>query len=1009
MAGIPQVITEDRASGAQFIDGSLSFDSGKGYCLKRTFTSNGNQRAWTWSGWVKRGDIPTTNVAQSLMGAYSDSNNRDVIRISGEAQDKLSYQNGVSGGYQSSTTNAVLRDTGWYHIVISVDLSEAEQTARSKTYINGRLQSASIAHGSGRDSRINGNYLHYIGARSTDGNPSAEWDGEISQCYFIDGLQLGPGYFGFTDPLTGTWRPKKFKAEGTTINDGRTWSDNTTGTWDSTYVRTRLFDGNLGTQAYAASGSNAAAITFSDITITQDNRLRVYGGSGWSNEHSITSNGVTKTWNTSNNTVWSDLTDLFPTPWSFDSINATYNGNLRAIEVGGTILQDGTTQNLQFGTNGFYLPMDGNTLIGKDQSGNGNDWTPVKFGGSVDLPKATGAIPILNTNEAGTLAKSGVRTEKETYTVTASGGKYYLDGVETPTLNFLRGGTYIFDYTGATSHPFKFSTTADGTHNSGSEYTDGTNTATTNVMKITVPHNAPDTLYYYCSAHSGMGSSINVTTDIRKADPYAWKCVLALPLLGYKDDVSASINVNSTTKATSINGDAEARSERWDLYGGAFYFDSTADYVQATPTAGTTLADNTAPYTIEFFFSMNSGRFSDNTYNLMWSTSSGLSIAKWRSGISNKVYFESEGNQTGWGIQTQQNISANTWYHFAAVRDGNTITTYLDGVLQGTATSTYSASAETWWRVGGQNADGSCHAGYIQDFRIYNGVAKYTEDFSRVSTTPDFLPDTPSGITGKSKLTKVTDGAVAFDGTGDYLSTSSSSSDFTFGTGDFTIEMFLYNRETNGKGFIQFSDSSGGLKNTSSGVVTIHKDAGQNGVFRAYAKNTSTAFSTPVPYKRWCHVALVRESGTIKLFVDGKQDATTISSDTTDYATTYAAIGGYYDTNYLSDCIISNVRVNKGTALYTSDFKPPTEKLTNVTNTKLLCCQSNTSASVAAVAPGTFVNDGTNYSSGNQVTGSAGLTNVDSIFDGHLRASGNPSLNEGSCCKFYKPLSSFWN
>ena len=222
-------------------------------------------------------------------------------------------------------------------------------------------------------------------------------------------------------------RPKKFKAEGTTINDGRTWSDNTTGTWDSTYVRTRLFDGNLGTQAYAASPSNAAGITFSDITITQDNRLRVYGGSGWSNEHSITSNGVTKTWNTSNNTVWSDLTDLFPTPWSFDSINATYNGNLRAIEVGGTILQDGVTQNLQFGTNGFYLPMDGNTPIGKDQSDNGNDWTPVGLG-SVELPKATGALPILNTVNGGRVATAGVRTDSKTYTVTASGGKYYLDG-----------------------------------------------------------------------------------------------------------------------------------------------------------------------------------------------------------------------------------------------------------------------------------------------------------------------------------------------------------------------------------------------------------------------------------------------------------------------------------------------------------------------------------------------------------------------------------------------------
>jgi hypothetical protein len=200
-------------------------------------------------------------------------------------------------------------------------------------------------------------------------------------------------------------------------------------------------------------------------------------------------------------------------------------------------------------------------------------------------------------------------------------------------------------------------------------------------------------------------------------------------------------------------------------------------------------------------------------------------------------------------------------------------------------------------------------------------------------------------------LKKITDGAVTFDGASDYLSTTTSSSDFTFGTGDFTVEMFLYNEETAGKGFIQFSDSSGGLKNTSTGVITIHKDNGQNGVFRAYAKNGSTGFSTPVPYKRWCHVALVRESGTIKLFVDGKQDATTISSDTTNYATTYVAIGGYYDTGYLSKCIISNVRVNKGTAVYTSEFTPPFRTLTNVTNTKLLCCQSNTSAIAAAVIP----------------------------------------------------------
>ena len=116
---------------------------------------------------------------------------------------------------------------------------------------------------------------------------------------------------------------------------------------------------------------------------------------------------------------------------------------------------------------------------------------------------------------------------------------------------------------------------------------------------------------------------------------------------------------------------------------------------------------------------------------------------------------------------------------------------------------------------------------FFQDFRIYK-VAKYTENFIPVSTNSNILSDAPSGVATKSKLKKITDGSVSFDGTSNTLATYVSSSDFTFGTGDFTIEMFLYNEETAGKGFIQFSDSSGGLKNTFSGVVTIHKDAGQN-------------------------------------------------------------------------------------------------------------------------------------------------------------------------------------
>ena len=58
------------------------------------------------------------------------------------------------------------------------------------------------------------------------------------------------------------------------------------------------------------------------------------------------------------------------------------------------------------------------------------------------------------------------------------------------------------------------------------------------------------------------------------------------------------------------------------------------------------------------------------------------------------------------------------------------------------------------------------------------------------STAPDVLPDSPSGMSGKSNLAKITDGAVSFDGSGDFLNIVESSNDFDF-DGDFTVEAFV--------------------------------------------------------------------------------------------------------------------------------------------------------------------------------------------------------------------------
>ncbi len=97
-----------------------------------------------------------------------------------------------------------------------------------------------------------------------------------------------------------------------------------------------------------------------------------------------------------------------------------------------------------------------------------------------------------------------------TFTVTVSnpgaGNRYYIDGVLQETVNLAEGYTYVFNYPSA--HPFRFSTTSDGTHNSGSEYTTGVTVNSSTQVQITVAASAP-TLYYYCSSHSNMGGQAN--------------------------------------------------------------------------------------------------------------------------------------------------------------------------------------------------------------------------------------------------------------------------------------------------------------------------------------------------------------------------------------------------------------------------------------------------------------------------------------------------------------------
>ena len=123
------------------------------------------------------------------------------------------------------------------------------------------------------------------------------------------------------------------------------------------------------------------------------------------------------------------------------------------------------------------------------------------------------ARDISDTNLARTNAETDVKLNKTVTVVsTGSGNKYAIDGTQQPVLSLARGSTYVFNVSDSSvsGHPFRFSTTSDGTHGGGSEYTTGVTVNGTSTVTIAVASDAPDLLYYYCSNHSGMGGRVDI-------------------------------------------------------------------------------------------------------------------------------------------------------------------------------------------------------------------------------------------------------------------------------------------------------------------------------------------------------------------------------------------------------------------------------------------------------------------------------------------------------------------
>jgi len=356
----------------------------------------------------------------------------------------------------------------------------------------------------------------------------------------------------------------------------------------------------------------------------------------------------------------------------------------------------------------------------------------------------------------------------------------------------------------------------------------------------------------------------------------------------------------------------------------------------------------------------------------------------------NKLYWQWWNGSANKSIISSATPAINTWHHFAVSYDGTTTRAFLNGVIFGTSTEAYAKpSASNITRIGQDPSDSVTTHGYHSNIRVCKGHAVYTGNFTpptrelevhtgakgvvfpaadnrTVLLTCQSSTDATAEATGRHILTAAgnahaqsanpglfrktnitstiteTTGSVYFDGSGDYLETKENGNDFDF-DGDFTIETWIYFNTVNSNNWHDFlgsSNNSAYLGSSKSGWIAAYYTLDATGLqFRlSYQNNNAWEFELGWNYTatadNWYHVVYTRESGTIYCYVNGvKLTRSSTSGTVGEHATItssegFLRMGGGYGTALRQlDGYLSNLRICKGHAVYTSQFIPPTREL----------------------------------------------------------------------------------
>jgi hypothetical protein len=381
------------------------------------------------------------------------------------------------------------------------------------------------------------------------------------------------------------------------------------------------------------------------------------------------------------------------------------------------------------------------------------------------------------------------------------------------------------------------------------------------------------------------------------------------------------------------------------VHGGSSYFDGTGDYLSIVDNSAFTLANYNFCIELWIYPTASMGNYAN--FLGQWANSTTNCAYTFRTSVSQNVQFAytTSGNGQAGTTVDGSALVISSWNHIVVCRNGTTLSIFQNGVRTAThniSTNTISDSSRD--QQIGFGTDGSAITGYMSNLRFVTGNSIYDPTLTtlRVPTTPLPLLDntslllnfTNAGIidsTGKNvietygnagvvttAIKKYGTGSMYFDGTDDRLTNNANNPLISLGTGDFTIEGWVYANTVAGeRGFLQISDTVGGLK--TSYTTGIHLALGPSPYrlnFNVGGTDVSSG-STYIAINTWYHIAATRSSGSVRLFINGTLvgGPTTLTTDLTGQ---YICVGGYYNTSFLWNGNIDDLRITKGYARYTT-------------------------------------------------------------------------------------------